>query len=237
MNYQKIHDAIIERAKLEKRKKSKDVYYERHHIIPRCLDGTDDKTNLVLLTAREHFVIHKLLCKIYPDNVKLQYALWAMCNQNKFGIRHKVSSIEYNRIKSETSKIRAIETSGRVSWNKGKKCPNISKSKLGKPRPDVSNRNKLQKGILRGFRPDDWINPSKGKKQPKWLINKRAESKKRNGKMVLQYQKDGTFIQEHDSVTDAANWLREYVGKGDIISNLKHKTKTAGGYIWKYKEN
>ena len=39
-------------------------YYELHHIIPRCLGGINDKTNLVLLTSREHFLAHYLLCKI-----------------------------------------------------------------------------------------------------------------------------------------------------------------------------
>lgn len=39
------------------------VYYEKHHIIPRALGGSNDDQNLVLLTAREHFVCHLLLCK------------------------------------------------------------------------------------------------------------------------------------------------------------------------------
>lgn len=70
MNYQKIHDQIIERAKSRKL----EGYKERHHIVPRCMGGTDDSENLVDLTAREHFIIHKLLCMIYPDNNKLFFA-------------------------------------------------------------------------------------------------------------------------------------------------------------------
>jgi hypothetical protein len=61
MNYQRIHDAIIERAKTRKL----DGYKERHHIIPRCVGGTNDLENLVDLTAREHFIIHLLLAEIY----------------------------------------------------------------------------------------------------------------------------------------------------------------------------
>jgi len=30
-------------------------YKEKHHILPRCLGGKDNKDNLVELTAREHF--------------------------------------------------------------------------------------------------------------------------------------------------------------------------------------
>ena len=40
-------------------------YVERHHVLPRALGGTDDSSNLVALTAREHFVAHMLLAKIH----------------------------------------------------------------------------------------------------------------------------------------------------------------------------
>jgi hypothetical protein len=74
MNYQKIHDRIIDRAKNRKL----DCYKERHHIIPRCMGGTDDSFNLVDLTPEEHYVCHQLLVKIYPNNSKLVYATLAM---------------------------------------------------------------------------------------------------------------------------------------------------------------
>lgn len=67
MNYKKIYTDIINRAQ------SRDlaVYSEKHHIIPRCLGGTDDDTNLVKLTPEEHYICHQLLVKIYPGNHKL----------------------------------------------------------------------------------------------------------------------------------------------------------------------
>ena len=43
MNYHRIHDQIIERAKSENRQKGGDVYYEQHHIIPRCMGGNNKK--------------------------------------------------------------------------------------------------------------------------------------------------------------------------------------------------
>lgn len=36
-------------------------YKERHHIVPKCIGGTNDKDNLIDLYAREHFIAHKLL--------------------------------------------------------------------------------------------------------------------------------------------------------------------------------
>ena len=56
-----------------------DEYHERHHITPRCIDGTNDENNLIDLFAREHFEAHRLLALENPDNDKLTYAWWNMC--------------------------------------------------------------------------------------------------------------------------------------------------------------
>lgn len=81
MNYTKIYDNIINNAINEYRLKSRAIIYESHHIVPKCMGGTNEKSNLVLLTPKEHFVCHQLLCHIYPKNNKLKFALWGMCNQ------------------------------------------------------------------------------------------------------------------------------------------------------------
>lgn len=62
MNYKAIHDRIIERA----RTRQLTGYCERHHVIPRCLGGSDEKENIVKLTPEEHYVVHQLLVKINP---------------------------------------------------------------------------------------------------------------------------------------------------------------------------
>ena len=96
--------AIITNAIKENRKKlSKDaenyVYYEVHHILPKKMfpAWAKRKSNLVLLTAREHFFCHKLLTKIYPNSKSMQAALWLMYNTKE----HKNSSREYERIKKQ----------------------------------------------------------------------------------------------------------------------------------------
>lgn len=70
MNYTKHYNKLIERA----RNRKLTIYKECHHIIPRCLGGTNDPNNIVELTGREHYIAHQLLIKIYPNNVKLVYA-------------------------------------------------------------------------------------------------------------------------------------------------------------------
>lgn len=79
MNYNKLYELIINKHGLKV--KPKDVYTERHHIIPKSIGGSNDKENLVYLQARVHFICHRLLCKIYKDSDKLKFAFWAMCNQ------------------------------------------------------------------------------------------------------------------------------------------------------------
>ena len=55
-----------------------DEYHERHHITPRCKNGTDDKDNLIDLLAKEHFIAHKLLARENMDDDQLVYAYMLM---------------------------------------------------------------------------------------------------------------------------------------------------------------
>jgi hypothetical protein len=71
MNYKNIYHTLITRGK---ERKIESEYKEIHHIIPRCLGGSDEIENLVELTPEEHYVAHQLLIKIYPDNHSLIYA-------------------------------------------------------------------------------------------------------------------------------------------------------------------
>lgn len=64
-------------------KSSDGVYTEQHHIVPRSLGGDNSASNLVRLTAREHFVCHWLLSKMLsgPSKEKMIYALRLMCKR------------------------------------------------------------------------------------------------------------------------------------------------------------
>jgi hypothetical protein len=119
MNYLKIYKSIINKAKSRNLTK----YNEKHHIIPKCMNGTNDKTNIVKLTPKEHFICHRLLSEIYPNNNGLKYALWCMIhmknkNQNR---NYKISSKTYNQIKIEISKINSENNTGDKNGFYGKK--------------------------------------------------------------------------------------------------------------------
>lgn len=72
MNYLKIYNDLCRtRFHLKNnRLKLKDsgCYFEHHHIKPRCIDGKNIHTNIVLLTAREHFIAHYLLYRVAMTN-------------------------------------------------------------------------------------------------------------------------------------------------------------------------
>lgn len=57
-------------------------YTESHHIVPKSLGGTNNKDNLVRLTAREHYICHLLLTRMVTgtNRTKMVYALWMISN-------------------------------------------------------------------------------------------------------------------------------------------------------------
>jgi hypothetical protein len=72
MNYKKIYDNLI---KYRQQNILSDGYIERHHIVPRSLGGSDEETNIVALTGREHYVAHLLLARYN----KCSQTIYALC--------------------------------------------------------------------------------------------------------------------------------------------------------------
>lgn len=108
MNYDKLYYQIIERAIKETRKairyKGNGTYYELHHIIPRSFGGSDKANNLVLLTAREHFIAHWILVKRYEkgsvERNKMLFALWRMQSNPMENERYR-NSRTYEKLRIE----------------------------------------------------------------------------------------------------------------------------------------
>ena len=74
-------------------------YFERHHILPKCLGGKDHYDNLIYLSARCHLLAHWLLMKAYPDERGLKVAYSTMCTRK--GI--KLSPVMYQLAKEAVS--------------------------------------------------------------------------------------------------------------------------------------
>ena len=115
MNYQKIYDTLVRRGQ----NRILEGYSEKHHIVPRCLGGTDEATNLVSLTPEEHYLCHLLLVKIHPNNIRLVKAAMFMVSANKDQQRNnkvygwlKRQYSEYMSGPNNPSKLNGV-------WNKG----------------------------------------------------------------------------------------------------------------------
>ncbi len=91
MNYHNIYINLIEKA-IDR--EDHDGYFERHHITPRSMGGTDAEINIVKLTSREHFIAHWLLYKTHKNRQMAQaFFIIAMNSCNPY--RYKTPSFKY----------------------------------------------------------------------------------------------------------------------------------------------
>ena len=111
MNYKKVYYAIINKALRKERTgqrwKGDGNYYEKHHIVPRSLGGLDSDNNLVLLTAKEHYLCHWLLFKSYELNTverKKMLKAWFMMAAVGDTNRPSINMNDYNRYRNELAK-------------------------------------------------------------------------------------------------------------------------------------
>jgi hypothetical protein len=156
MNHQNIYNSIIKKAQLENRKKYCEIYYEEHHIKPKCLNGSNEENNKVLLTSREHFVCHKLLTYIYKGNIKIGCAFFRMAYDKQ---NRKVSSRDYAYAKE----ISRLDMNGEKNPMYKKTIYDIWEEKYGK---EIANVKRLQNKQKRKGKKRTDIVWNKGKKCP-----------------------------------------------------------------------
>jgi hypothetical protein len=143
MNHQNQYNLLINKAKL---RVCINGYFEKHHIIPRSLGGSNFKENIVKLTAKEHFVAHMLLAKIHGKGM-WQAAIMMKNSSNSMRYcnsrLYEISKKEWKKIVTgvkrspETiEKIKANQTPYKHSEETKQKMSEIRK---GKPRPGNPN--------------------------------------------------------------------------------------------------
>lgn len=137
--YKNLYFSIIENAK----NKIYAGYTENHHIIPKCLGGSDEKENIVKLSAREHFICHLLLTKISDDD-RIKYSAMCMRLSNPRQQRnYKINSWVYSMLKEYNSQLCKEKFTGR-------ECPNKNKEKYYDPLTRTS------KFFEKGTQPKNW---------------------------------------------------------------------------------
>lgn len=160
------------------------LIYERHHILPKSLGGTNSPTNIVCVPPRVHFILHRLLCKMVDGNdlKKMRYALWIMMQKE----RYRFTSRHYEKLRlqiiqnplhggfkkgnepwnkgismSEDFKKKVSSTmKGRSAWNKGTPNPQAVEN----ARKGATKQAETVKGRRRSYREDGswyWSYPNK----------------------------------------------------------------------------
>lgn len=139
MNYIRLYNNII---KNRLNNPVSNCYTEKHHILPRSLGGNNEQSNIVSLLAREHFICHLLLTKIYKEGtsewIKMVNAFMRMycisINQQRYS-----NNKWYEYLKVNFSKVQSLNQSGNKNsryntcWITNineRKCISIDKSKL-----------------------------------------------------------------------------------------------------------
>lgn len=151
--YSKWYYSVINSAIRRNRSKSNGAYYERHHIIPRSLGGDDTDSNLVLLTAKEHFVCHHLLIKMTAgtDRSKMVHAFWSMSNAWGRINKPRITSNVYEQIRKEIALIVSANNKGKVYPVSEEARQKISASKMGDRNPmfgkPAPNRGQRRPGV------------------------------------------------------------------------------------------
>lgn len=206
--YSKLYHKITSDAK----QRISEGYTERHHIIPQSLGGTNDKNNLVDLTAREHFICHWLLVKMTEgdERSKMLYALQGMKAENKFQNRYntKITARVYEKYRLEHAENHSKRMKGRIAWNKGRK---LEGEELEQHRERTRNRKSMSPETKR-----KWIED----RVAKVIGSKRSEQAKLNISKSLKGKLKGPMSEEEKlkrSVTMTGQKKKE--GHGANVAN------------------
>lgn len=166
MNYQKIYDNLIENARTRGwSKTTAPCKIEIHHIIPRSIGGTDDNSNLVALTIREHILAHIILAK--AQGGKLWRAAFGMtCGKRLNEVSSRTISILKENVSELISQSMIGNKNGSYSWSDERKA--IHKEAMAKVGLTDNKFKALQKA---------WAK-NRGTKQSEETIAKRSKAMK-----------------------------------------------------------
>lgn len=167
-----------------------DKYFEIHHILPKALGGSNNPENLVGLTAREHFIAHWLLAKMYGGSMWSALLLF----------KGKDNKYHNSRLYDAARKKVAKETSIRMIGNKAsvETKAKMSKAHIGKKFSDEARKNmsKARKGETR--KPMSEATKEKLKK-----ANLGKTLSKEHKEKMSKSHKGKTFTDEHKAKLSA----------------------------------
>jgi NUMOD3 motif len=154
------------------------IYFEKHHIIPKSMNGNDTKDNIVCLLPEEHFIAHYLLWKIH-DNMQMAGAFMLMCRLKRNKQIFEIEPNEYKILKEEQRKIAQEIRAKQPPPMLGKKHTDKSRKKIS----DNHNPNSGRLGIPFTEEQKERMSKNrKGKKKIPWTDERKQNlSKFRSG--------------------------------------------------------
>ena len=246
--YYKTYNQLIDKCiQMESDGYPEDMYTEVHHILPKCMGGTNDKFNLVRMPVRYHIVAHMLLACIYINDIKLQWAVSKMISGDKKNysstrvvawIRGNQSRLFSGKNNPNYGKTPSEETRKKISKSltgvKHSEERRHQKSiyQTGRKRKPVSEEGKLHmKQAQLNLYKNGYVNPNLGRK----LTDEQKELARKNAsKPVIQLDINNNFIKEFDSVLSVKE---DGFGVNAVINCCKGRRESYKGFIWKYKLN
>jgi hypothetical protein len=135
MNYEAHYGRLIERA----RTRDLEGYSEKHHILPRCLKGTNAASNIVRLTPEEHYVAHQLLVKMHRNHQGLVYAAIRMT----IGPDKRSNNKLYGWIRRLQSKLPGPNLGKKMSAETRAKVLILNRSPERRAKVAEANRNRI----------------------------------------------------------------------------------------------
>jgi len=207
MDYSKIYDQLINDAIANPKS---DKYKETHHIIPKCMGGLDIKNNLVKLTARQHFLAHWLLYKIYKTSA-LVYAWHSMCRIGPGQECRKINSHMFQYCKKQRSAILSATSKGKDNHFYGKTHTDEVKSKLSE----------LQRKLK------TWENRSETHSRNLLISQKKSKTLEHRAKIgrggLIMLQNINTLEIIRVPKTDTRVNMNVWVNPRKIVAEKKHK--------------
>jgi hypothetical protein len=222
--YEKWYKSITDSAKY----RITEDYTEKHHILPKSLGGSDSVTNLVYLTAREHFICHWLLTKIYSEGEehwKMINAFRMMRAENPKQKRYatKITARVYYNLKEEYSILQSERYKGTGNGFYGKKHSEEVKNR-------ISEANKGDKNGSKRPETKKKITESKiGKKRDSfddtWRLNLSKAASGENNGMYGKTHSDETKQKQRERAIGRKQSDETKQKKADAIRGLKREKK------------
>ena len=216
-----------------------DEYHERHHVIPKCMGGTNDEDNLIDLYAREHFEAHRLLALENPENDNLIYAWWAMShwkadNQRRYVLTAK----EYEEVRiayinklSELSKGENNVFFGKHHTDEQRKYWSDIRKGSKRSKDSIEKQKETCKIAFLGNNNNFYGKHHSNETRKKWS-DERAGSKNPSAKPICQFNLNSRLIQCYEYIKQASKKLN--IDRQRISHCCQGSQKTAGGFIWHY---